>query len=239
MKRNNNIEIIDLGLYLIKEKTLILSDLHIGIEESLNRQGILIPRSQFQDLLAKLKLILNKVQVDKIIFNGDLKHEFGEINKQEWNNILNLFDFLKDNEIIIIKGNHDPILKPIAEKRNMKLVDSYDINDVTVLHGDKIVENLNKTLIIGHEHPAISLKKGIRIEKYPCFLKGKYKKHELIVMPSFNLLTHGSNVLKENLLSPFLTDIENFEVYILEPTEDLNTLSKILYFGKIKDIRRI
>ena len=58
-------------------------------------------------------------------------------------------------------------------------------------------------------------------------------------MPSFNLLTHGSNVLKENLLSPFLTDIENFEVYILEPTEDLNTLSKILYFGKIKDIRRI
>ena len=239
MKRNNNIEIIDLGLYLIKEKTLILSDLHIGIEESLNRQGILIPRSQFQDLLAKLKLILNKVQVDKIIFNGDLKHEFGEINKQEWNNILNLFDFLKDKEIIIIKGNHDPILKPIAEKRNMKLVDSYDINDVTVLHGDKIVENLNKTLIIGHEHPAISLKKGIRIEKYPCFLKGKYKKHELIVMPSFNLLTHGSNVLKENLLSPFLTDIENFEVYILEPTEDLNTLSKILYFGKIKDIRRI
>src|SRR3989344_3108695 len=146
MKLNNNIEIIDLGLYLIKEKTLILSDLHIGIEESLNRQGILIPRSQFQDLLAKLKLLLNNVQVDKIIFNGDLKHEFGEINKQEWNNILNLFDFLKDKEIII---------------------------------------------------------------------------------------------LKENLLSPFLTDIENFEVYILEPTEDLNTLSKILYFGKIKDIRRI
>ena len=57
MKIHDNIEIVDLGLYLIKEKTLILSDLHIGIEESLNRQGILIPRSQFQDLLAKLKLI--------------------------------------------------------------------------------------------------------------------------------------------------------------------------------------
>ena len=239
MKLNNNIEIIDLGLYLVKEKTLILSDLHIGIEECLNRQGILIPRSQFQDILTKLKLILNEVQVNRVIFNGDLKHEFGEISKQEWNNILNLFDFLHDKEIIIIKGNHDPILKPIAEKRGMKLVDSYNINDVTVLHGDKIVENLNNTLIIGHEHPAISLKKGIRTEKYPCFLKGKYNKHELIVMPSFNLLTHGSNILKERLLSPFLTNIENFEVYILEPTEDLNTLSKILYFGKIKDIRRI
>src|SRR3989344_6165338 len=119
MKLNENIEIIDLALYLIKEKALIISDLHIGLEESLNKKGILIPRFQFDDFLNKLKLIMNKVQIDKIIFNGDLKHEFGEISRQEWNNVLKLFDFLKDKEIIIIKGNHDPILKPIAEKRNI------------------------------------------------------------------------------------------------------------------------
>jgi len=239
MKLNNNIEIIDLALYLVKEKTLVISDLHIGIEESLNKQGVLIPRSQFNDLLNKLKLILNKVEIKKIVFNGDLKHEFGEISKQEWNNILSLLDFLQDKEIIIIKGNHDPILKPIANKRNLKLVDKYDIDDITILHGDKILENLNKTIIIGHEHPAISLKKGIRQEKYSCFLKGKYKNKELIVMPSFNLLTHGTNVLKENLLSPFLDNIENFEVFVLEPEEDLNNLSKTLYFGKINDIRKL
>ena len=239
MKLNNNIEIIDLALYLVKEKTLVISDLHIGIEESLNKQGVLIPRSQFNDLLNKLKLILNKVEIKKIVFNGDLKHEFGEISKQEWNNILSLLDFLQDKEIIIIKGNHDPILKPIANKRNLKLVDKYDIDDITIFHGDKILENLNKTIIIGHEHPAISLKKGIRQEKYSCFLKGKYKNKELIVMPSFNLLTHGTNVLKENLLSPFLDNIENFEVFVLEPEEDLNNLSKTLYFGKINDIRKL
>src|SRR3989344_4336758 len=122
---------------------------NIGIEESLNRRGVLIPRSQFNDLLNKLKLILNKVKVDRILFNGDLKHEFGEISKQEWNNILNLLDFLKAKEIIIIKGNHDPILKPIANKRNIKLVDYYNLDDITILHGDKILENLSKTLIIG------------------------------------------------------------------------------------------
>ena len=58
-------------------------------------------------------------------------------------------------------------------------------------------------------------------------------------MPSFNLLTHGTNVLKENLLSPFLDNIENFEVFVLEPEEDLNNLSKTLYFGKINDIRKL
>ena len=161
MKIHENIEIIDLALYLVEEKTLIISDLHIGLEESLNKQGILIPRFQFEDFLNKLKLIFKKVEVKRIIFNGDLKHEFGEISKQEWNNILRLFDFLQDKEIVIIKGNHDPILKPIAEKRNLKLVESYNLNGVTILHGDKILDNLNKTIIIGHEHPAISLKKGL------------------------------------------------------------------------------
>jgi len=235
MKLTDDIEIIDLALYLIKEKTLIISDLHIGIEESLNKKGILIPRFQFNDFLNKLKLIFNKVNVERIIFNGDLKHEFGEISRQEWNNILKLFDFLKDKKIIIIKGNHDPILKPIAEKRNMKLVESYNLNNISILHGDKILINLGKILIIGHEHPAVSLKKGIRTEKYSCFLKGKWKNKLLIIMPSFNLLTYGSDILKENLLSPFLTNIENFEVFVIEPNEV--KLSKALYFGRIKDIK--
>ena len=235
MKIHECIEIIDLALYLIKEKTLIISDLHIGIEESLNKQGVLIPRFQFNDFLNKLKLIFEKVNVERIVFNGDLKHEFGEISRQEWNNILKLFDFLKDKEIIIIKGNHDPILKPIAEKRNMKLVESYNLNNISILHGDKILINLGKTLIIGHEHLAVSLKKGARTEKYSCFLKGKWKNKLLIVMPSFNLLTYGSDILKENLLSPFLTNIENFEVFVIEPNEV--KLSKVLYFGRIKDIK--
>ncbi len=241
MQLTDNIEIIDLALYLRKEKTLVMSDLHIGIEESLSKRGVLIPRFQFNDLMQKLKLILNKVKVERVVFNGDLKHEFGEISPQEWRNILKLFDFLQDKEIIIIKGNHDPILKPIAEKRNMELIESYNIKDITILHGDKILANLNKIIIMGHKHPAIGLKKGIRLERYNCFLKGKWHNKTLIVMPSFNLLTHGSDILKGNLLSSFLNDInlDNFEVFVVEPTENVNELSKILYFGKVKDVKNL
>jgi len=236
MKIHDDIEIIDLALYLIKEKTLVISDLHIGLEESLNKRGILIPRFQFNDLINKLKLIFDKVKVDRIIFNGDLKHEFGEISRQEWNNLLNLFDFLNDKEIIIIKGNHDPILNPIVKKRSLKLVERYDLDIFSILHGDKILDNLNKIIIIGHEHPAISLKKGIRSEKYSCFLKGKYKNKILIVMPSFNLMTYGTDILKEKLLSPFLDNLNNFEVFIVEENEKL---SNPLYFGRVKDIKNI
>ncbi len=237
MEIYKNIETIDLSLYLRNSKTLIISDLHLGIEESLNKKGILIPRFQYGDLIKRLERIFNKVRVTRVILNGDVKHEFGEISHQEWKNILRLFDFLKDKEIIVIKGNHDPMIKPITDKGDIKLVDSYRINNISILHGDKILINLGKIIIIGHEHCAISLKKGIRSEKYSCFLKGKWKNKILIAMPSFNLLTYGTDVMREELLSPFLQNIDNFEVFVVEPNE--NELSKSLYFGKIREIKEI
>jgi len=39
------------------------------------------------------------------------------------------------------------------------------------------------------------------------------------------------------LLSPFLDNIDNYEVFIVEPNE--KEISKTLYFGKIKDIRKL
>jgi len=76
MKILPNIEIRDLGLYLVKEKTLILSDLHIGYEDSLNRKGILIPKVFFKEFLERLKLMLK--DVDTVIINGDFHHEFSK-----------------------------------------------------------------------------------------------------------------------------------------------------------------
>tara|TARA_Y100000310_G_scaffold302635_1_gene340194 strand:+ start:35331 stop:36044 length:714 start_codon:yes stop_codon:yes gene_type:complete len=234
MKINNNLEIIDLSLYLIKEKTLILSDMHLGFEESLNKRGILIPKFQFKETKEKLTEIFKKITPEKIILNGDLKHEFSTISDTEWNNALRILDFLKEHckEIILIKGNHDTILEPIAKKRNLIPKLYYQINDYYISHGDKIPNDLDfnssKTIIIGHEHPAITIKSKTRSELYKCFLVGKFKNKNLIVTPSFNLVTEGSDILRERLLSPFLNSIENFKVYVVG--------DKIYDFGKIKDL---
>ena len=217
MKIAKDIEVNDLSLYLVKEKTLVFADFHIGYEEALNKEGILIPRFQLKETLERLERIFlffkrNKKEINKIIINGDLKHEFGTISEQEWRDALKLLDFLNKycKEIILIKGNHDTILGPIADKRSLKIVDFLKFEDVLIIHGDKInkhIENLikkAKIIIISHEHPALSLKEGFRVELFKCFLKGKYKKKTLIVQPSFNLVTEGTDVSKEGLLSPFL-----------------------------------
>ncbi|MBT3691147.1 metallophosphoesterase [Candidatus Woesearchaeota archaeon] len=229
MEIQKNIEIIDLALYLKKEKILIISDLHLGYEEALNKQGILMPRFQFEDIIKRLKEILKKVNPELIIINGDLKHEFGTISRTEWKQVIDLIDFFKNKKILLIKGNHDNILGPIAKKKNVKLVENYEINNLLITHGHKIPKKLNKTIIIGHEHPAISFE-GRKDQKYKCFLKGKYKRKNLIVMPSFNLIQQGTDVTKQKTLSPFLKkDLKNFEVYIVE--------DKVYKFGKIKKLK--
>ena len=86
-----------------------------------------------------------------------------------------------------------------------------------------------KTIIIGHEHPAVGLREGTRKETYKCFLKGKFKDKTLIVQPSSNLITMGTNILSKKLLSPFLKqDLSDFEVYVVS--------DEIMKFGKIKNL---
>src|SRR3989344_3848437 len=96
----------------------------------MNKQGLLVPRFQFEEIIKRLESIflrLKNKSIEKIIVNGDLKHEFGTISEQEWRLTLRLLDFLGKHckEVILIKGNHDTILGPIAEKRNVRVLGHY------------------------------------------------------------------------------------------------------------------
>ena len=233
-------EIIDLAFLI--EDTLILGDLHLGYEEALNAEGIMVPRFQYQKILTRLEAIIEKTHCSRVIINGDLKHEFGRITRQEWKEISNFIGFLKDNfqEVVLIKGNHDNFTRFIAERTNLEVYDRFSIGNYLILHGDKVPDDLEdvveETLIIGHEHPCVGLKSGERLEKIKCFLKGSFKGKNLVVMPSFNFVTEGSDVLHEKALSPFLrdktVDVNDFEVFGVENFE-------VFYFGRVRDILRV
>ena len=238
MKIIDNIEIVDLGLYLRKDRTLIITDVHMGYEEALNKEGILVPRFQLKETLNRLEKIFDKIEVNTMIINGDLKHEFGVISETEWRHTLRLLDFLSEHckKIILIKGNHDTILGPIAEKRDLEIKDYHRINDIFICHGHKIFSNLDfsqsKIIIIGNEHCAIGLRKNKREEIFKCFLVGKFKNKKLIALPSFNLVVEGSNISREEILSPYLNqDLNNFDVYVVE--------NKIYFFGKFQNLKNL
>ncbi len=228
-----NVKAIDLALLV--GKTIIISDIHLGYEDALQQKGVLIPKFQLQDTIKRLELILKEAKPKTVIINGDLKHEFGRISAQEWRDTLKLVDMILQHtkKIIIVKGNHDPVLGPVARKRDIEIVKDYVAGDMLVTHGDaepnlagKGRKNI-KTIIMGHEHPAILIEDKVRREKFKCFLVGKYKGKTLIAQPSFFLLTEGTDVRKERLLSPLLQrNLGNFDVYIVE--------DRIYPFGKLK-----
>ncbi|PIO04435.1 phosphoesterase [Candidatus Woesearchaeota archaeon CG08_land_8_20_14_0_20_47_9] len=243
-----HVRILGLALVVDYQKTnkaLILADLHIGYEEALNKQGVLVPRFQFRVMEGVLKRLLKNRRFDSVVINGDLKHEFGSISDQEWRETLSILDTLAghSDQIVLVKGNHDTLLGPIANKKRVMVKDFLMLDKMLIVHGHRLPGDIGckafvpkaEAIIIAHEHPAIKIRAGSRQERYKCFLKGSWDAKPLIVMPSFNPLYEGSDILAESLLSPYLSasTIPGFEVYVV-PDDSMEAL----YFGRVKDLLR-
>ena len=239
-------EIYGLGLYIAPAKMFVISDLHLGYEEAFNKEGVMLPRFNFKEIVERLGLAFLALKVggkpvEKVVINGDLKHEFGGISEQEWKEVLDMLEFLQRHckEVILVRGNHDTILGPIARVRGMKILDAglfVPEANAYLTHGMVVPPASNtefkraKVIVIGNEHPAIAIRDGVKSELYKCFLAGKYKGKELIVIPSHNAVTIGTNILRDKVLSPFLKqDLDDFRVWVIE--------DKPYFFGKIRDLR--
>lgn len=219
---------VDLGIFI--KDTLIISDLHIGYEAYLNKKGVLVPRVHFEKQKKRLIKLLRDLRPKLIILNGDIKHEFGTINSQEWKDTFEIIDIIKRvSDLIMIKGNHDKITEIIAKKKDVKVLDHYILDKYYICHGDFIPKDFGKTtsIIIGHEHPAITLKDEAKSEKFKCFVKTKYKRKTLYVLPSFNLVNEGTDITRHKLLSPFLKNMKKCNVTICQDGE-------LFDFGEVK-----
>ena len=241
--------VVDLGLYFTNHQLLAITDLQFGYEESLNKRGVLVPRVVHQEMLKRMEAMLQQCceishvkKLAAVLVNGDFKHEFGTISETEWRHCVRFLKLVQHyaERIILVKGNHDTMLDPIAKTRGLDVVDHFILDDVLFVHGDtlpallsdkKIMKTIS-TIIIGNEHPAVVLSQWPRSEKYKAFLVGTWKRKQLIVLPSFNQCTEGTDVLKEYLLSPFLKHavLSSFEAYLVA--------DKVYYFGKLGNLKR-
>lgn len=166
-----------------------------------------------------------------------MKQEFGRVSEQEWEETLGILSLLKKHcrEIIIVKGNHDVFLGPIARWENIGIAAEFFLEKERVLfiHGHAVSRTKEfkraKTIVLGHEHPAISIREAAKTEKFKCFLKGKFAGKTIIVQPSLSAIAIGTDVLAGNFLSPFLKHgLRDFEVWVVE--------DKVYYFGRVEEI---
>lgn len=218
-----------------KKKTLVLGDLHIGYEEYLNKSGVLVSREMFNEMKEYMKKVFERTgDVNMVVLLGDIKHEFGKISKQEWKEISDFLDIVKEKckKIVIVKGNHDAIIEPIARRKEVRVMKIYKEGENAFMHGDSELEGSYdskiKRWIVGHGHPAVKLGTSVRKEKYKCFLVGKYKGRDVAIVPSFFSLSAGTDARENSLGLAWKFDLNKFRVYVVED-ESLDVLD----FGKL------
>ena len=245
MKIFEEIELINgfRAIYIKEIDLLVISDLQLGEELYLAEKGIFVPQIQLKEMKKELNSVFKKVKANRILINGDIKHEFGEASRQEWREVIELVEFLRrrTKEIIVVRGNHDNYLLNIASKINLQIFDPFYLEKGYLFtHGHKKFSYPKDfhTLIIGHEEPAIILKEGFDRIKLPALLYGKMKNGKRIIcLPAFSYLSSGTeiNVVdKEDLLSPILKeDVEIDELEVIGIDKEVGALK----FGKLKNIR--
>ncbi len=232
-------------LFFPEKGILAVGDLHLGYEYQLQQSGVIIPEYQVKEVIEELKAIFNEIKekkfkLKKIVFLGDIKHSFSYEWKEKnyFNEVISfLKNYVKEKDIILIKGNHDTIDYSFSDK----LQDYYIEGELAFTHGHQlfmeVLDKKIKTIVIGHLHPSviISDKQNIKREKYKCFLIGKFNKKEIIIMPSFLTTIEGTTINSleyeyENYFSIIpKKNLMNFEVYVVGEKE-------VYDFGKIKNI---
>lgn len=220
------------------KKILVIGDLHVGYEEAMNNTGVFVSRKMYEEMIEELKRVFeNAGKVDKIVLLGDVKHGFARGSSQEWDELIKLFKFLKSvcSDIVILQGNHDNYLMNIANRVSVDVKDYLIIGETAFVHGDsdkvEIYGTSVKRWVMGHGHPAVRLNDGIKSESYKCFLVGKYKGKEVIIVPSFFDLQTGTDAREFDLGMAWPFDLLKFEVYVV--SEDLN----VLEFGKLGKLK--
>jgi uncharacterized protein len=202
---------------------LVVGDLHLGYEQALNDSGVLVNREMFEEMIGEFGSVFLKTGVvDEVVLLGDVKHVFGRVNRQEWSDVLRLFDYFLQwcGKVVVVKGNHDIFLPGVIKQReNVSLEESYCFGGVCFVHGDKKIDLDCGVLVMGHGHPAVKISGGVRSEKYKCFLVGNWDGRRVVIVPSFFSGFEGTDVRDGNFQDwkeKWGFDLNNFNVKVVQ-----------------------
>ena len=177
------------AIFWPEEKSLIVSDIHLGKAGHFRKHGLAVPANvHFGDLM-KLEELLHKYHITKVIFLGDLFHS--EMNV-EWEIFSDWIGRYPNIRFILVEGNHDILPQSTYTSLGFELFEALIIGELSLTHEEKISESHYN--ISGHIHPGIRLrgrgKQGLTV---PCF----YFKPTHAYMPAFGFFT-GVHPLKKS-----------------------------------------
>jgi putative SbcD/Mre11-related phosphoesterase len=199
------------AVWIEQERALLVADLHVGYAWAHRQQGNLMPINGADDTLDRLHALALEYDPREIIVLGDIVHAA----VAEETVLADLRRLSQLGAVVsLILGNHDRQLAPMLKRAGIDAVLRHEIElgGHLLLHGDFGDEDLAEDccvsiaahggrVILGHEHPAISLSDGFVTRLHcPCFLLGD----DVLALPAFSRWSAGTNVRDGVFLSPYL-----------------------------------
>ena len=219
----------DYALWLPRERVLAISDLHLGYEGAMQEAGVAIPRRQKGVMLERLGRLLDRYAPEKVIVDGDFKHEFSRNLEEEWKDVQDVLDFLYKRTVpVLVRGNHDNYLMQILSKKGLDLHRKYETGGFTFVHGHDD-PGVSGPLVLGHEHPAVKLRDDLGATfSLPAFVVDP----DLVLLPAFSPLALGVDVTERPKMSPLLRDrdLSDARVYAIDDGEGL------MDFGRVRNL---
>lgn len=166
-----------------KEKTLVVSDLHIGKTAHFRKAGIPIPSVVLESDLNRLKRLIDHFKTKTVLVVGDLFHAENNTDIDQFR------QFLQDHENVnfqLIKGNHDRLKDSFYESLGITVFQTHiDVGSIRFVHDEQHCDE-DIFCISGHTHPGVTIKgKGKVFIKLPCY---EVSEHRLI-LPAFSEFT--------------------------------------------------
>jgi metallophosphoesterase superfamily enzyme len=214
------------------EISLVISDIHLGIEWDLYRSGINLP-SRMEKRLKRILSYINESSPDRIILLGDVKHNVPQISWQEKAEIPAFLGTLAEyTQVDIFPGNHDGGIELLFDRqKNIKLHSARGavLDGVGYFHGHTWFAPellIASHIVTAHNHPTIRFTDSLGYSIVePAWIRTKFdtdilRTHfvnldfdnpaqwanpELFIMPAFNELCGGvpfNESTKEELLGP-------------------------------------
>ena len=208
-----------------KKKNLIVTDIHIGFENSMESNEIFIGKnSTINETIQDLLEIIDTENPDSVILLGDVKSSIKNISRNEWNEVPMFFEKIREKcDVVLVPGNHDANIQRLIPD-DVSLISSTGMVEENILltHGHTMPsENFSHVdkIIMGHMHHVFfqenSVINGQRVwisiktEKEQIF-PNKSGQLEITIIPSFNKYFYATHRKKyKKSISPIIDKIKS------------------------------
>lgn len=239
-------------------RTLVVGDLHVGVEGELHRSGVHIP-SQTPEMRERLEGLVEDEDAERLVVLGDLKDTIARASRQEQRELPTLFEGLADDvEVHLVPGNHDAGLEEHLQGVTVEPATGMTLaGEVGLAHGhtwpsDDVMAC--PRIALSHNHPTVLLTDEVGgRHKEPCWVRATFTEAareqypdlpgdaRLILVPAFNPLLGGTPLNGDEAdpwLGPLfgndLVDVEEARVWTLDGVE-LGTIASLRKYGDARE----